>query len=483
MPQFDPRPFRPRNNVDVMNAIRKTATLEYRQRVPGATQANIAETMANMWDFRPTRNEFIDALINRIGRVYVRSRVWNNPLSKFKQGLLTYGDKVEEVGMGLLKAHVYDPQREYLEKDLFGTEVPYAESAFHQINRQEFYKVTVNETTLKRAFLDPDGLSQFLADTLAIPTTSDNVDEFNIMCNLFNEFDDMGGFHNIQVADLTEIDSTSDDARLALRRMRAMIDTLQFPSTFYNAAGLPSFANADELELFTTPEANAAIDVDALAGAFNIDRARVNSRQTIIPKEKFPEGFQFVLTTKDWFQVYDTVLETTSQPNAAGLTTNHFLHHQGIYSASRFVPAISFSTRPSTETIVIQPTVNSVQPIVVTNAAGTEVSDLPRGGAYYVKTGLNTTPTGSNEGVVLTLVGATSAYTRIDNYGGLIVGIDEAAPQLTIVAQASSLYVDDDTTVEPATKTVTLSGDVARPWPNPAVIPEAEAEADDTPAV
>ncbi|URG18051.1 major capsid protein [Curtobacterium phage Ayka] len=479
MPQFDPRPFRPRNNVDTLNWIRKYGSLEYRNRVPAATQANITETLSSLWEDRSTRNEMIDALVNRIGRVYVRSISWNNPLARFKQGLLAFGEKVEEVQMGLIKARTYDPRREYMEADLFGTSLPEVQSSFHNINRREFYPITVNESTIKQAFLEEGGLSDFLAKTLAIPSTSDEVDEFNIMTQLLKEFDDMGGFYNVQVADLTDLDSTSRDATSALRKLRTMIDTLPFVSTLYNPAGMPSFAKSDELVMFTTPEANAAFDVDALAGAFNEDRMRVASRQVIIPKERMPKGTQAILTTEDFFQVYDTVLENTSQPNAAGLTTNHFLHHQGIYSTSRFVPAIKFSTLPDTVIEISEPKVDSVQAIEVKDTAGVTVNDLVRGRAYFVKSGLNTTPAGSNEGVVLTLDGATSSYTNLDNYGGLVVGVDERAAALVIRAQASSEFVDDDSTIEPAVKTVTLSGDVAQLWPNPQMIPEAEAEADD----
>ncbi|QXG07814.1 major capsid protein [Curtobacterium phage Reje] len=476
MPQFDRRPFRPRNNVDLLNYIQRNASSDYRARVQPATQANMTETLSQLWDYRPNRNEFIDALINRIGLVWAKSASWNNKLAKFKRGMLQYGDTIEEIQIGLLKAHVYNANRESLEGELFGTETPDVQSNFHQVNRAEYYKVTVNEANLKRAFLEEGGLSSFVAQMMATPTTSDNWDEFLLMCNLFQEYDDMGGFFNVQVPDLRGIDSDSQDARTALRRIRTLADELQFISTNYNAAGMPVSAEADELELFVSPQVNSALDVDGLAQLFNIDRGRINTRQTLIPQDKFPDGVQAILTTRDFFVVADSVYETTSQPNAAGLTTNYFLHHQEVVSASRFVPAIKFSTLPDTVITISDPKVDSVQDITVANRAGETVTDLPRGDMYYVRSGLNTTPDGSNEGVVLSLRGQTSTFTRLDNSGGLTIGVDEAAAALVITAQASSLYVDEDSTVKPAEATVTLSGDILQFWPNARVIPEAEGE-------
>ena len=106
------------SNVEILDVILENASTTYQSRVPAATQAGIEETVASMWNYAPTRNEFIDTLINQIGLIIIRDTTWQNPLAKFKRGLLTDGDTIEEIETGLLEAYTYDPRREYLEKEI-----------------------------------------------------------------------------------------------------------------------------------------------------------------------------------------------------------------------------------------------------------------------------------------------------------------------------------------------------------------------------
>src|SRR5205085_2463831 len=148
---------------------------------------------------------------------------------------------------------------------LFSRETPEVQANFHTINRQDFYKVTINESLLNRAFLDPTGLSGFINQLMEAPSNSDQLDEFLLTCSLFREYESNGGFYHVNVPDVRNLDSSGDDARLALRKMRAMADNLKFLSTKYNAAHMPIFARPEQLVIFASPEFNAAVDVDALA--------------------------------------------------------------------------------------------------------------------------------------------------------------------------------------------------------------------------
>src|SRR4030095_11715618 len=158
----DIRPLKPAPNERVLDAIRNEGSNDYQRRIPEATKAGVQATLQEVQTLRPLYNEFLDALVNRIGLVVMRNKVWTNPLAEFKPGLLTYGDTMEEIQTGLLKAKRYDSDRESLEKDIFGTERPDVDANFHKVNRQDFYKITINTPLLNRAFLTPNGLSSFV---------------------------------------------------------------------------------------------------------------------------------------------------------------------------------------------------------------------------------------------------------------------------------------------------------------------------------
>lgn len=464
------------NNADVLNKIRQRSSLSYQERIPEATKANMKQTMDRLWDGSnwPQRNEFIDALVNRIGLVIVRNNSWDNKFKEFKRGMLTAGDTIEEIQVGLLKARAYDPDRDYMEKILFSQELPEVQMSLHKINRQDMYKVTVNEDLLKRAFLDFDnGLTTFISELMAAPSNSDELDEYKAITRLFAEMHQRDGMFNVNVPDVGLMSSTEAQAKSLLREIRAYSEILSFPSTAYNPARMPVHAKPNELIAFVTPQVKSGIDVNALAAAFNMDKADALSRLITVPAEDMAiPGTQAMLTTPDLFVVADTLVETRTQPNPAGLYSNYFLHHHQIISASRFAPLVRFSIDEGT-TIELTPRkvtdVTAPEAYILDdqgNKVGNKLTELGRGGMYQVYSEAKTNADGDlMTDVALELVGATSVFTRITNTGALLVGHNEEAYSLSVVATS----VFDDT--KTATTDFVLTGEIGVLWPNPQVKP------------
>ena len=466
MPEFDDSPFIPQDNISVLNAIRNDSDMSYQDRVPEATKSNIDRVVANLLDYTPTRNEFLDNLVNFIGLQIVKSQVWSNPLAPFKRGLLRYGDSIEEIQVGLIKARVYNPDREVLERELFGVHKPNVQANFHRINRQDKYVVSVNDLELRRAFDSEFGLSNLITGIMSAPTTSDNVDEYKIMTHLFTEYEQNGGFFKNHVSELASDDSTADDAKLFLKRVRSFSGKLQFVDTKYNAARMPVFANPSDLVLFTTPDVNAALDVDALSAAFQIDRANVASRIVLINDEDFGiPGAQAVLTTNDFFMCADTYMNTTSQFNPGDIHTNYWLHHHGIYSVSRFAPAILFTTDAGTVINLVDTPATAIAAPTLTEAyTGDDATEVNRGSLYQADAVVTTNPAnGSNTAVVWGLTGNQSRLTYVTPFGVLHVSIDEPSDSLVLTARAED---NNELTSE---ATFNVVGPQAVEWPNPHV--------------
>jgi hypothetical protein len=383
------------------------------------------------------------------------------------------GDTIEEINVGLIKAKTYNPQREYLERDIFGQYPPEVQSSFHKINRQDYYPITVNEPLLQRAFIDNSGLQSFVSGVMAAPSTSDQWDEFLLTTGLFNEYYKADGFFKVQVGDVGASSSGADTAKAFLRRVREFAGNLQFLSTHYNASGMPIAASPDDLELFITPEALAAIDVEALAGAFNIDKAAMPTRITVIPKEHFGfPGVQAILTTIDFFVIADSRMEMASVYNPVSLSNNTFFHHWEVVSASRFVPAILFTTEAGTAINVIKTPVTGVTGITFYNGSNVLVTDLERGLKYSIVASAITSPTGgTNDATRLELTGNNSTKTYLTQSGILFIGADESSYTVTVTAFA----VDADGEFS-SSITANLVGDKLILWPDPAV--ESDSDKD-----
>lgn len=460
-------------NEQILNAVRKNASYDYQRRIPDATKASVENTLKSLDNNLPLWNEFVNVLINRIGMEVYKSKVWNSPLKIFKKGELEYGDTIEEIVTGLLEAKTYDESRDALEQDIWGTETPEVQTAFHKVNRKNYYKLTVNEAQLKQAFTRAGGLSQFVNALMDTPTTSDNWDEFLLTASLLRSYQDNGGFFNVQVPDLAAAESGEAEAKQFLKRTREIGDTLPFLSRHYNAAGMPAFASADELVFIMTPQVKASIDVDALAAAFNMDKATMPGRIVVIPPEYLDmPGTQAIVTTEDFFMLYDSLFRTESIFNPVSIATNYFLHHWEVISYSRFVPAVRLSTDPTTVIEGAQLSPTGVHVPEVVNHGFAKVTDVARGESYGVDSWADFAENvGSIEaGEVLLSVTGGGNRTYITQHGTLYVGADEEATELTVHARDKSGEHTAETTVQ-------VTGDILRLWPNPEVVtPDTDEE-------
>lgn len=479
-------------NERVLDAIRYEASDMYQRRISSAEQVGAERVLQELLEFRPHWNEFETAFVNKIGLTLARTMSWTNPLAIFKRGMMTHGDTIEEYQVGLLRAHGFDPKRDYGPEMIYGRELPEVQSNFHSINRQVVYKVTVDRVILRRAFLKPEGISEYAAKLMASPIISDQVDEFKTMARLFQTYEEKGGFYKVHIDPVSVLSSGGPEAREALRVMQALSMNLEFMSTKYNAAHMEVAANSEDLVILATPEFIAALNVEALAAAFNIDRLNVKQRIIPINRDNFlldPDGTgkprgECVITTKDFFVVADTLMETTEAQNPVNMYVNHFFHHHQIASASRFVPAILLTTGPGTVDNVITTKINAITAIRVRDVDDNIVTSLNPGMLYQVEADFTTLTNGLpaeanakdwfNYGIRFVVEGNSSARTYVSDTGamqlsGVEVGIpgEVAADPHTLRIRAIVPPVSDEGPTLTTEVLINLSGVTSPVWPVP----------------
>lgn len=414
----------------ILNTIRANASSDYQERVPIATQNNIAEVGNAITNYEPTRNEFLNALINRIGMVIIQSRLYENPLREFKKGMLEFGKDIEEIFVEIAKAQSYDP--EVAETEVFKRVIPDVKTIFHRMNRQDFYKVTISNDQLRTAFLSYRGIEDLIGRIVDSLYSGDNYDEFLLMKHLMMDYGDKGLFYPVTVDEITDEAS----AKSFTVKLRAMAKTIGFMSNKYNAQGVHTFTPMDDIIIFMTPEAEALMDVESLARAFNLEYADFLGRVVIVDDFGGLENVQALMVDRQWFMVYDTFFNFTEQYNAQGLYWNYFFHHWQVLSTSQFANAIAFTTETPSITSV------TISPKTATVSKGQTVQFTTK----VVSQGM------ASEAISYNVAGdITSDDTTITSTGLLHVGADETAETLTV----SVISIFDSGKNDSATITVT----------------------------
>lgn len=334
-------------NSTILDKVWLEGTWEYQQRVPQASQAGVAQVAEFLFDpmNRMYLNQFIDVLVNRIGITRIQSQIWDNPWAYLKKGQLPFGSTVQDICLQWIKAHSYEDE-EALDS-ILATHRPEIESAYYTINRRDQYPISVNYDEMRNAFVDEYGLNRLINGITDVPISSDNYDEFLCMKELLLERYTRDGFYE-HVITLPAGATKQDIAKEVLEAGRMFAAKFRFPSIQYNMVPVPVFTKSDESLIFvTTPECQASLDVQALAAAFNREDAAIKYRIEIIDEWPFTPAtgeVQAIITTEDFFQVYDALYRTDNFYNPHTLTTNYYLTHWQVIAYSPFVPAVIIET-------------------------------------------------------------------------------------------------------------------------------------------
>lgn len=363
------------SSVDILNAIRNSASTNYRDFVPTAknTPESIRRIGEIIMQYTSLQNEFLNALVNRIARVIITSKMYSNPLSMFKKGLIDFGETIEEIFVNIANPHQYDVEES--ENKVFAREIPDVRAAFHTLNYKKFYKQTIQNKDLNQAFLSWDGITDLISKIVNAMYTAANYDEFVTTKYMLAKA--------ILDGRLSAITVDANDAKGAVAKIKGVSNALTFMSNNYNVAGVQTFTDKADQYLLVNSQFDSEIDVEVLASAFNmskadfmghrilidgfgtLDVARLNALFKDDPNYEEPSqdmltalnAIPAVLVDKNFFMIFDNMFEFTENYNGQGLYWNYFYHTWKTFSMSPFANALVFVPAvPSVTAVSVSPT-------------------------------------------------------------------------------------------------------------------------------
>lgn len=328
----------------------------------------------HIMQYQALQNAFLDSLVNRIAMMLITSRLWRNPLSvRFKRGMLEYGETVEEIFVNIAKPFRFNPDGS--QNTVWKIEKPDVRAAFHTMNWQKYYKVSISTAQLRQAFLSAEGIADLVAYIVDALYTAMNYDEFLTMKYMMAKSIINGYVYPVQVAAVTGSGADPSDS---IVKFRQLTNDLTFLDTQYNMAGVFNSTPVDDQVIIIGNEVEAVLGVDVLANAFNLNQADYISQRIAVnafdfsaaEQERLGELFgddpdyepiagadltllQSVVGFKcdeKWFMNFDNFQEMTQLYNGEGLYWQYWLHSWKTFSISPFANAVVFLTQASSIT-------------------------------------------------------------------------------------------------------------------------------------
>ena len=439
-------------SVEILNAIRNSSTQNYKDFVPYASPnaESIKEIGAIIMQYPALQNDFLSALVNRIGRVIVTSKMYDNPWAMFKKGMLEFGETVEEIFVNIAKPFQFNPTE--AETALFKREIPDVRATFHVMNYQKFYKHTISNDQLRQAFLTWQGITDLIAKLVDAMYTGANYDEFLTMKYMLAKHILNGHLYPVTIPAVTKANMSD-----IVSEIKGISNSMEFLSPTYNLSGVMTKSLKNDQFMIVNSKFDARMDVEVLASAFNMDKAEFMGHRVLVDSfggldnarlaELFKDDVTYVPLTneqltaldqipaiivdREWFMVFDNYVNFTEQYNGQGLYWNYFYHVWKTFSISPYMNNAIF--------VPDVPTVTSAS--ITPNTASVNVGQSVLFGATVVTT--NFAPKAINWSI-------NSEKSYIDNSGNLHVGAEETADTITVTATS----VFDPTKTGTATVTV-----------------------------
>lgn len=330
--------------VNSLNAIRASASEDYQNRVPVATQTNLTEVGNPILTYSATMNEFLNLLVNRIGLVIVHNRELRNPLAILKSGEMPLGMDVEEIAANPAKAETYNAAS----TDLLKQKIPDVKAAYHRLNRQDKYTVTIRNQQLRQAFTSWEKLEGLIAAIVNSLYSGNYLDEFVLTKQLFASAVANNKIKKETVTAITDEASARD----FITKARLLFRNFGFPSSNYNAwaqvggTGEPfiTWTPPEKINMIIRSDIEAYVDVNVLAAAFNMDKATFLGNVLVVDNFDSAENCVAVMCDKAYTQIYDNLTEMTEFYNAENLSWNYYYHVWQTYSVSPLANAVAFVT-------------------------------------------------------------------------------------------------------------------------------------------
>lgn len=271
------------------------------------------------------------AMVEKIARQVIRNVVTEDHLAVFDKLPIDKGTTIEEAIIKLVEAQ---PSAD-------GTTVcaPIDTSnliavKYYKNWTKAQFKTKVSLEELRKVMLS-DGNVEAIAERIAgTLVESDKQDKYEKVKGLFKY--GVGSTNPVVAATFVDINkgtpidcSTDGGYKKLLKTIKNTVSGMKFVNADFNTGGIKRKTLASDIYIVMPYKIKNAIDVDELAGIFNLSKAEIEGR--II---EIDEGDNIYIVDQNAILDYTRLYELTSYWNAEGLFTNYWLTTERLYALS-----------------------------------------------------------------------------------------------------------------------------------------------------
>lgn len=292
---------------------------------PGATGAN----------FVPNSIQELGDMVCKLSLQFIRGVESFNPLAKFKKKAPTNGDTIEQAIVKMASAEAFDPTGA---SALIKKDPEIAVKYFNTWNKRKFH-TSISKITMTKVLEKDAPLSDITGPVISSLTEGDKDEDFTQEKALLKwGRQDQNG----KVLKLYDTIPTTADGKIdyknVLISLKDTVEGMKFCNASFNTSSLKRKTNESDIYIFMPYQLKNRIDVDELAGVFNLEKTELKERIITIDtgKEEISNIDTYVIYVLDRnaLAIYNRYYDMDNQKNADGAFWNYFLHSEDMYGLS-----------------------------------------------------------------------------------------------------------------------------------------------------
>ena len=279
------------------------------------------------------KQEFLNSVVNKIGRQIYSTTAYSNPLKRLKKGFIENANEIEEIYIARAVGYDYDPNG----TGALDRVKPNVKTQYHQVDYEKDFQVTIQDKQVRKGFTTKGGISRLANEIMESLHTGAEYEEYTKTLELLDTIATSSKYKKV-VSDIVDNQTSKD----FVKELRKTIKRMGRRSTEF--ATYENHCKPSQMVLFLNEEWSIEMDVEMLATAFNMSKQEIQECTIIeIPTLTKNTKTKAILCDERALQIYDTYYSIEPQRNAKGKFTNHFLSTEKIFSWSNLVNIAVFN--------------------------------------------------------------------------------------------------------------------------------------------
>ena len=269
--------------------------------------------------YTPTKQEFLNSVINKIGKQTYSDQVYVNPLKRFKGEFIENASDIEEIYVGRTADTGYDKEG----AGVLDRAKPTTFVQYHTNEIEHGYKVTVHDKQVRKGFTSKGGVTKMAEHIIQSMHTGAEIDEYKDILDTLKAL--CSAKQVGQTVTLTKV-TNEITAKAFCKEVKKVIPKMGEMNEIYSKK--PNFAPKEKLVLFIDSDVDVEIQTEYLASLFNMSVAQLNDTTKIVVPNlttKLGDNQFAVLCDERCLKIHPTYYNVESIRNTRGKFTNYDL--------------------------------------------------------------------------------------------------------------------------------------------------------------